>query len=119
MPGMSIVYGLLVVLHLIGMASVVGSYLVTARAPKVLPGMLHGALTALVTGVILVGLRSSGAYDSPDGDVDNTKIGVKLLVALGIVALAWRYRRRDAPAGVVHAIGGLAVLNVAVAVLWT
>jgi uncharacterized membrane protein len=37
MRGMSIIYGLLLVLHLIGMASVVGSYLVTARAPKVLP----------------------------------------------------------------------------------
>ena len=119
MRGMSIIYGLLLVLHLIGMASVVGSYLVTARAPKVLPGMLHGALLAIVTGVIMVGLRSSGAHDSPDGDVDHAKIGVKLLVALVVAALAFRYRRTAAPAGVVHAIGALAVLNVVVAVLWT
>ncbi len=47
MPGMSIVYGLLVVLHLIGMAAVVGSYLVTARAPKVLPDYFAVLATAV------------------------------------------------------------------------
>lgn len=116
---MSLVYDLLVVLHLLGMAAIVGTYLVALRTPRVLPGMLHGALTALVTGVILVGLREADVVDG-HGEVDQTKIAVKLLVALVVAALAWVYRKRQdaAPAGVVHAIGGLAVLNVLVAVLW-
>ncbi len=120
---MDIVYGLLVVLHLLGMAAIVGSWLATVRHPRVLPGMVHGALTQLVTGVALVGLLSSGALgDEEAEEVDNAKIGVKLVVALVVAVLAWVNRRRGAesvPAGVFHAIGGLAVLNVVIAVLWT
>jgi hypothetical protein len=42
-------------------------------------------------------------------------------VALVVTVLIWVNRKRgdDVPAGVVHAIGGLTVLNVMVAVLWT
>jgi len=116
---MSILYGLLVVLHLIGMASIVGSYLVVVRAPRFVPGFLHGALTQLVTGIAMVGLRESKAYDDPDGALNQGKIGVKLLIALVVAVLAWVNRKRnDTSAGVVHAIGGLALLNVLIAVLW-
>jgi hypothetical protein len=115
---MSIVYGLLVVLHLIGMASIVGSYLVVIRAPRFVPGFLHGALTQVVTGLAMVGLRESKAYNDPD-PINNAKIGVKLLIALVVTVLAWVNRKRnDSSAGVVHAIGGLALVNVLIAVLW-
>ena len=115
---MDLVYRILVVLHLLGMAMIVGGWLATVRAPRVLPGMWHGALTQLVTGIALVGMASSGLVDR---DVDNAKISVKLVVALAVVVLISLNRRKGdgvAP-GVVHAIGGLAVLNVLVAVLWT
>jgi hypothetical protein len=116
---MSIVYNLLVVLHLIGMASIVGSYLVVVRSPRFVPGFLHGALTQLVTGLAMVGLRESKVYDDPDGPINNTKIGVKLLIALVVTVLAWVNRKRnDTSTGVVHAIGGLALVNVFIAVLW-
>lgn len=115
---MDLVYKILVVLHLLGMAMIVGGWLATVRAPRVLPGMWHGALTQLVTGVALVGLASSGVVDR---DVDNAKVSVKLVVALVVAVLIFLHRRKvDGVApGVVHAIGGLAVLNVLVAVLWT
>lgn len=114
---MDVVYGLVVVLHLLGMAGVVGGWLATVRRPAMVPAMLHGALTALVTGLLLVGL----AYARGDGDeVDNAKITVKLVVALAVTVLVWVNRRRpDVPARLVHAVGALAVLNVVVAVLWT
>ncbi len=81
--------------------------------------MLHGALTQLVTGIALVGMRESGVAES-DVPLDNAKIAVKLAVALVVTVLLWVNRRRgdDVPAGVVHAVGGLALLNVFVAVLW-
>lgn len=114
---MDVVYGLVVVLHLLGMAGVVGGWLATVRRPQVVPAMLHGALTALVTGILLVGL----AYARGEGDdVDNVKITFKLAVALAIAVLVWVNRRReDVPGPLVHLVGGLGVLNVAVAVLWT
>jgi hypothetical protein len=117
---MSVVYELLVVAHLLGMAAIVGSYLMTVRTPRIVPLMVQGALVQLATGLIMVGLRESGAYDDPD-PLNRSKVGVKLAVALVVAVLAWVNRKRadTVPAGVVHAVGGLAVLNVAIAVLWT
>ncbi len=114
---MDILYKALVVLHLVGMAILVGGWLVTVRTPRVLPAMWHGALTQLVTGFALVGLASSGMVDS---DVDNIKIAVKLVVALVVASLVMVNRNKDDVAPrVAHAIGGLALLNVVVAVFWT
>lgn len=113
---MAILYGVLVVLHLIGMAGVVGGWLVAVRQPRILTAMVHGSLTALVTGLLLVGL----SYPVFDGDnIDNYKITLKLVVALVVAVLVWVNRRRDSiPKGLLHLIGGLATLNVVVAVLW-
>ena len=114
---MDILYKLLVVLHLIGMAMIVGGWLVTIRAPRMAPGMWHGALTQLVTGVLLVGLASGGLVDVV---VDDAKIAVKLIigVAVAVIIFLGRRRRRGAP-GMVHAAGALALVNVLIAVLWT
>ena len=114
---MAILYGVVVVLHLIGMAGVVGGWMVALREPRIVTAMVHGSLTALVTGLLLVGL----SYPVFDGDnIDNAKITVKLVVALVIAVLVWVNRRNDSiPKGLLSLIGGLAVLNVAVAVLWS
>ena len=115
---MNVVYGVLVVLHLLGMAMVVGGWLAGVREPKIIPGMLHGALTTLVSGLIMVGLREGGAVHKPE--LDHVKITVKLLIALVVtVLIVVLGRRRNAPRELVHAVGGLTVLNVVIAVLWT
>lgn len=115
---METVQDLVLVLHFIGLASLLGAFLVQMRprTKRVDAAMLHGALTQLVTGVALVGL----AYALGDGDdVDNAKIGVKLLVLLVITVLVLRGRRRESvPVGVWGAIGGLTILNVVIAVMW-
>lgn len=119
---MDILFGLIVVVHLIGMAAIVGSWMSTIRAPRVLPGMVHGALTQLVTGVLMVGLVESGAIPDRDGDdLNMTKLLVKLSIALVVAAVAWVNRRRadEVSPAVFHAIGGLALLNVLIAVLWS
>jgi membrane protein required for beta-lactamase induction len=118
MPGMEILYQLLVVAHLLGMAALVGTWFTVLRAPRIAAGMVHGALLQLVTGIAMVGLRESGAYviDEP---LDRVKITVKLGVALIVVVLGWVNRKReDPPAGLVHTVGGLAVVNVVVAAMW-
>lgn|SRR5690625_1996674 len=112
---MSVVYGIFVVLHLIGWAIVLGGALANMRTPKVISGMLHGVLTALVTGIVLVGLAEMG-----DGEVNHLKIGIKLLVALIATALVIYGRRNDdrVTTGYLGGIAGLVVVNVAIAVLW-
>lgn len=119
MRGMSLVYHLLVVLHLLGMATIVGGYFMVLRAPRVVAGMAHGGALQLLTGIAMVGLRESGAYDDEDGDLNQTKVAVKLVIALVVTVLAFMNRKREnVPAGIVHAVGGLAIVNVLVAVLW-
>ncbi len=103
------------VLHFIGLAALLGSFLVQMKPPRsITPGYLHGALTMLVTGVALVGL----VY-AQDGEPNNTKITVKLLVLLAIFALVLANRKKpEVTTGVWGAIGGLATLNVVLAVFW-
>ncbi len=114
---MDTLYDILLVLHLLGWAIVLGGAVVSLRTPVIPRGMLHGILTALVTGVLMVGLASSGlAADEPD----NIKIAVKLLIALAVTVLVVLGGRRErVTTGYLGAIAGLTVVNVAIAVLWS
>lgn len=104
-------------LHLLGFAALFGGALVQARAePRVVSNaMLHGALTALVAGLVLVGVLES----MPGASVNHLKISVKLVVALVIAVLCWVNRKKPAiPAGLFFGLLGLTALNAAVAVFW-
>ena len=104
------------------MAAIVGSWMATIRNPHVLPGMVHGSLTQLVTGVAMVALFESGAVELEGGQkLDLAKIGVKLVIALVVTVLAWVNRKRGdkVSTAVFHAIGGLALSNIVIAVMWT
>lgn len=116
---MEFVYNLLVVLHFIGLASLLGGFIVQMKSPDkgVNPAMLHGALTQLVTGVLLVGIASAGLV--PGEEVDNAKITVKLVVVLIITALAFIGLKRPLPqTGIWGAIGVLTLANIVIAVFW-
>jgi hypothetical protein len=121
LPAVGFVYNLVLVLHFLGLASLLGGWLVQMRARGeryVSPAMLHGVLTLLVSGVVLVGLAEG--VDSLERDIDNAKIAVKLGVALVVAVLCWVNRRRQVvPDGLYFVIGALAVTNVVVAVFWS
>lgn len=112
---MDLLRDLLVFLHFIGLAALFGGLFVQLKAdPRVVNNaMLHGILTQLVTGVLLVGV-----LEADDAEVDNAKIGVKLLVALVIGVLVWVNRRKTLPTGLFMGLLGLTALNIAVAVFW-
>lgn len=81
---MEILREILLALHLIGMAIIVGGYLTLIRSPKVAPGMLHGAYLQLITGLLLLTIAEMG-----DGDVNHMKIGIKLLIAILVTVFAF------------------------------
>ncbi|MGX2996832.1 hypothetical protein JNUCC64_21580 [Streptomyces sp. JNUCC 64] len=117
---MDVLIHLIVGLHIIGIASLLGGFLTQMTAmgegrARYTTAMLHGALTMLVTGVALVGLNQA------DGNtVNNIKIGVKL--ALLVVILGLVYVKRDEESvdkGLFALVGGLTMTNVFIAVLWT
>ena len=117
---MEFVYDLVLVLHFFGLASLLGGIMVqlSARGGRVVNlAMLHGALTQLVTGLALVGMGE--AIDSLGKDVNQPKIGVKLLVVLVVTALCFANRKRTTIAdGLFFALFGLSAANIVIAVFW-
>ena len=77
---MSVVTNLVLVLHLLGMAAILGGWVATRTSPRVHPAVVWGARAQLVTGLALVGLVE--AANDPSDPPNHPKIGVKLLVAL-------------------------------------
>ena len=117
---MDVLIHLFVGLHIIGIAALLGGFFTQMKAmgrgeARFVPAMLHGALTMLVTGAILVGLNQAD-----DHHVNNIKIGVKL--ALLIVILGLVYVKRDdekIDKSLFGLVGLLTTANIFIAVLWT
>lgn len=122
---MEFLYNLFTVLHFVGWAIVLGGYLASLRSPGLYRGVFHGAATALVAGVLMVGTAEMG--DVWDEAPSMAKIGVKLTVALVITVLALVAKRQGNKAdngtgavspGLKHAIGALTLANILVAIFW-
>ncbi len=117
---MEILHSVLVALHFLGMAAVVGSFFVQLRRKSdfVLTPLLAGAITQVVTGLAIVGLA-----EASDGDPLNyAKIAVKLTIAVIVLVAAILAVTTQKKGGRVqpffHTAGGLALVNVLVAVFW-
>ncbi len=116
---MEILRLLVLCVHFLGLAALVGVFLVQLRQRSGFSTtvLVAGALTQLVTGLILVGLRE--AEQLP---VNHAKIGVKLAISLvAAIAAVWAHvrQRKEQPVQAhFHTAGGLGVVNLIIAVLW-
>ena len=115
---MSVLHTVILLAHIFGTAALVGGWLATFRTPTVGVWQHYGAWIQLVTGLLLVGLLEMG-----DGTVNHMKIGIKLLIVIGVVVAAVIGRCKiargeEVSKGLAHAVGGLALINMAIAVLW-
>ena len=116
---MEIVFNVIVVLHFIGLASLLGGFLVQMSSAEkgVNPAMLHGALTQVVTGVLMMGILEAKLLPDETGNV--AKLTTKLAIAVIITVLAFIGRKRPLPqVGLWGAIGALTLVNVVLAVFW-
>jgi hypothetical protein len=119
MEPLEIVRLLLLAVHILGLAAIVGTFFVQMRAKDGFATgvVLAGAITQLVTGLALVGVRQAD-----DLAVNNVKIAVKLGIAVVVLVAAIvahvQRRRGGKVRPAFHTAGGLAVVNVLVAVLW-
>jgi hypothetical protein len=114
---MDLLRDILIFLHFLGLASLFGGLFVQVKAdPRVVNNaVLHGILTQVVTGLLLVGLLEADEDATPN----HAKIGVKLAVALVILVLVLANRKKPAlPNGLYLGLLGLTVLNIGVAVFW-
>ena len=113
---MELLRDVLVFFHFIGLAALFGGLFVQLKADTrvVNNAVLHGILTQIVTGLLLVGV-----LEGMEPEVDHAKVGVKLVVALVIAVLVVVNRRKQSiPAGLFFGLMGLTALNVGVAVFW-
>jgi hypothetical protein len=117
---MNVLIHLVVGLHIIGIAALLGGFLTQMKAMRsgevrMVPAMLHGALTMLATGIVLVGL-SQAQHEQ----INTIKIGIKL--ALLVVILGLVYVKRDeerVEKAALATVGALTATNIFIAVLWT
>ena len=80
---------------------------------KLNPGVLHAGLTALIAGVVMVGLHDSVKPDEP---LNHTKVGIKLVVLVVILALGYKnVKKPELPKNVWLTMTGLTVLNIIIA----
>jgi len=137
---MEFLHSLLLTAHLVGLSMLIGTFIIQmrARAGYSFTMMLIGASIQLVSGVGLYGLAMAG-----DGEVNHAKLGVKGLIAVVVfvAALIGFLRQRAihaeksrlAAGGAVsvgnlqverklgpffHTAGGLAAVNLLIAVFW-
>ena len=121
---MEFLRNLLLVLHFVGLAVLLGGFSaqIGQAVLRITPGMFHGALLQLITGFGLVGVRESLHKDDPAewGEVDNAKVGVKLLILIAIFVLVLVSRKKER-IGVAPwlAVGLLTIANIVIAVFWT
>ena len=114
----------LLVLHLVGLASLFGGFLtqmkaMAQKAARVVPAMVHGAWTALITGVALVGVAEWRIALGANFEVDHTKIAVKSILAAVILTLVMVYRKKENVATPIFGtIGLLTLANIVLAVFW-
>lgn len=115
---MNIVYNIVVFLHIVGAAMIVGIWIGQMKKPTVHPRQFDGAMLQLLTGIVLMGL-----IPALDMDANYAKLGIKLVIALAVGVLAFIGRRKykagePVSPGLAHAVGGLALLNIAIATIW-
>ncbi len=112
---MGFLRGLFFIVHLLTVAAILLMCFVNMVLKRPYSkGLLHLALTMVVTGVLLVGVTLG-----LDEHLNHLKFTVKFAILLAIVALVWVNGRREQVArGFYPAVIALTLLNVIIAYGW-
>ncbi|MDT9592784.1 hypothetical protein RDV89_06880 [Nocardioides zeae] len=114
---MEILRLVLLTLHVLGFAALIGGLLAQVRdeEKRITAPVRDGVGTAFVAGLLLVGVLEAG-----DADVDHAKIAVKFGIGLVLLVLVMANTRKPRiPDGLFLGLLGLSVLNVVVAIFWS
>jgi hypothetical protein len=113
---MKTVFNIALGIHILSILGILGLLLsqVQKSPRKLNPGVIHAGLTAFVAGIVMTSIWDQV---KPDEEINNTKIGVKLLVLIAILFLGYRNVKKDVLKTSVWAtMLGLTLLNVVIAV---
>ncbi len=117
---MEFLYDLVVVLHLLGMAVIVGGWVLSRGAKRFPVPIVWAARLQLLTGILIVGLLEGPL--KPEWSLNYPKITTKLVLALVIVAMAEighaRSRKNKSARTQLDATGAAGLVATLVAALW-
>jgi hypothetical protein len=84
------------------------------KSPRKLnPGIMHAGLTALVAGIVLVGLHNNL---KPDEELNHIKVGVKFIILLVILVLGYtNVKKQELTKNVWVTMLGLTITNIVIA----
>jgi len=120
---LSIIHTIAYVLHMLGILGILVLLLLQAskKPRKFNVGILHSAATALIAGLVMVGVQYPLHADNPTECplYNNTKIAVKLGIVLIILFIGYRQNNKAVFATKTWAtLLGLTVANIVIAVTW-
>lgn len=112
---MDILHKVLLITHFVGLAAILGPWLsqLGAQAKRVTTTMVWGARAQVIIGIALAALVSMGE----DADPNHMKLGIKLVIALAITAIAEIGKKRDSNNTFWLLIGLFTLANIIVAVV--
>jgi uncharacterized membrane protein YadS len=115
---MKTIFYIALAIHILAILGILGILLsqITKNPRKLSPGVIHAGLTALVAGIVMVGLYTDA---KPDEVLNHTKVGVKTLVLATILFLGYKNIKKDElKSWVWGSLLGLTILNIVIAVGW-
>lgn len=115
---MTTINTILYIVHVLSVVAILALLLLqwNKEPRKLNPGILHSGLTALIAGLAMVGMF---ATVHPDENLNQTKIGVKLLILIAILLIGYRNVKKPILAKSTWlTLIGLTVTNILIASLW-
>jgi hypothetical protein len=114
---MELLRQILLVIHILGFAALIGGLLAQAGSPE---RVVNGAMRDGVGTAFLAGIALVGVLEADDQPINYTKIAVKGLIGLVLLILVMANTRKERiPQGLWAGLLLLSVANVCVAVLWS
>lgn len=114
---MQVLQDILLALHMVGLAAIVGSWLTHFKPATVTVWQVYGAIIQVVTG-----LGMFGTTMATGGQINHMWFGIKF--ALGLIILVCALigygkvkKGQEVPTGLAHSVGGLGFLTIFFAVL--
>ncbi|MEK6649218.1 MAG: hypothetical protein AABY37_07955 [Actinomycetota bacterium] len=107
-------------IHILAIIGLMTLLLMQIRKPvrRIHPGALHSALTALLAGLVMVGVRTPLNSEDPDRWplLDNGRIGIKFTILLVILILGYRnVKKKEVKNSIWIAMIALTTANILIA----
>jgi hypothetical protein len=117
---MTIARSIFLLLHVLGFIGILGALLsqIPKAQKRILGGAMHSALLSLVSGIALIGIKTSLHASDPDNwdAPDHAKVGIKLVFLVIILVLGYKNTKKPVVATKIWAtMVGLALLNLVIA----